>query len=157
MVSNSGTTIRSLRGLVVERAAHEPGFLLQHQHFEQIAHVLGVRNDVVAQRLAAVAREHRGRGLEDRELVARVVANTSAARTRSAARIVQTAAAAARAARASERAVIGLDARDLQQFGDDRFVLVGALAQIDGREMKAEHLRPRAPADAAAARPAPAP
>ena len=62
-----------VHGVGVQRPAHEPGFLLQHQHFEQIAHVFGVRNDVVAQCLAPVAREHGGGGFEYGELGTRVL------------------------------------------------------------------------------------
>jgi hypothetical protein len=39
-----------------------------------------------------------------------------------------------------QRAVVGLDLRDLQQLGYDRLVLVRTLPQVDRREVKAEHL-----------------
>ena len=62
-------------------------------------------------------------------------------RARAAAARRRAAAAAARGAPASaQRAVVGLDARHLQQLGDHRLVLVGALAQVDRGEVEAEHL-----------------
>ena len=42
MVSNSGDDDQVGDGVVVERAAHQARFLLQQQHFEQVAHRLGV-------------------------------------------------------------------------------------------------------------------
>ena len=50
-----------------ERAAHQAAFLLQQQHFEQVAHRLGVADDVVADGLGAEGRAQLARRLEDRE------------------------------------------------------------------------------------------
>jgi hypothetical protein len=55
---------------VVQRAVHQPAFLEQQQHLEQVAHVLGVADDVVAQRGRAVAPAHLRRGLEHGQLAA---------------------------------------------------------------------------------------
>ena len=67
MVSNSGTTIRSATGLVVQRALQQAHFLLQQQHLQQVAHGFRVADDVVADRLRAEALAHASGGLEDRE------------------------------------------------------------------------------------------
>jgi hypothetical protein len=69
MVSNSGTTISRERlspasSVPLQQAA----FLLQQQHLQQVAHLLGVADDVVADGVAAVAFERVGRGLEHRQL-----------------------------------------------------------------------------------------
>ncbi len=123
----------------VERAAHEADFLLQQQHLEQVAHVFGVRNDVVAQRAAAITLQHLDRALEDAELAARELRVTRAQHAQRS-RVVEQTQQQAASRRLVERGVVGFDARDLQQLGDHRFVLVGALPQVDGREMEAEHL-----------------
>ena len=80
MVSNSGTTIRSVPRLAVQRAAHQAHFLLQQQHFEQVAHGFGVADDVVAHRLAAKALAHDFGGLEDRQFALAWLAEYAAAR-----------------------------------------------------------------------------
>ena len=144
MVSNSGETISAVVARVVERAAQEPGLLLQHQHLEQVADALGVRDDRVAQRLAAVAAQHLGRGLEDRELLqasALYALVRSLSTTRSGRASFSTRQQERALRRFVQRAVVALDAGDREQLGDDRLVLVGALAQVDGREVEAEHLR----------------
>ena len=56
MVSNSGETISSVTAPSSSVPRSRPAFLQQQQHLEQVAHALGVRDDVVAERLAAVAR-----------------------------------------------------------------------------------------------------
>ena len=61
-------------GTVVEGARQQAAFLLQQQHFEQVADVLGVRNDVVAHRVAAIAAECLARRLEHRQLALRALA-----------------------------------------------------------------------------------
>ena len=70
IVSPLFETIGDLRNAApIMRAfyAQQAHFFQQQHHFEQVAHVFGVRDDVVAQRLAAVTREHLDRGFEDRE------------------------------------------------------------------------------------------
>jgi hypothetical protein len=57
-----------------QRALHQAHFLLQQQHLEQVAHRLGVADDVVADGLSAVALQHDLGRLEDREFVAGQVA-----------------------------------------------------------------------------------
>ncbi len=42
-------------GMVVQRAVHQADFLLQQQHFQQVAHGFGVADDVVTYRLLAKA------------------------------------------------------------------------------------------------------
>ncbi len=81
------------------------------------------------------------RGLEDRQLAARVRRSSAAPTHAQRPGVVAAAAAAARAAAGSGSArVVGLDARHRQQLGDHRLVLVGALAQVDRGQVEAEHL-----------------
>ena len=61
MVSNSGITITSARARL-PRAVPQARFFLQHQHFQQVGHVFGVRDDVVADRAFAVALADLARG-----------------------------------------------------------------------------------------------
>jgi hypothetical protein len=56
---------RSVR--IAQRAAHQPGFLLQHQHFEKIAHRLGMADDGMADRLTPDQRAHAPRHGENGE------------------------------------------------------------------------------------------
>ena len=143
MVSNRGETISAVVAWSSSVPRSRPGFLQQHQHLEQVADAFGVRDDAVAQRLAAEAAQHLGCGLEDRQLVparlaVRVVALARADAQRP--RVVEHAQQQLAPRRLGERRVVGLDARHLEQLGDDGLVLVRALAQVDGREVEAEHL-----------------
>jgi hypothetical protein len=54
-------------GVAVQRAVHQADFLLQQQHFQQVAHGFGVADDVVADRLFAEAGARRAGGFENRE------------------------------------------------------------------------------------------
>ena len=56
-----------LRILRSERAAHHAAFFLQQQHFEQIAHRLGVADDIVTNRFRAEVFAQTSRGLENRQ------------------------------------------------------------------------------------------
>ena len=126
-------------GCIVQRAAHQPALLLQQQHLEQVAGVLGVADDVVAQRLGAVALAHLDGGLEDRQFAAcqrGVFGATHAQRPG----VVEQLDEQRAALHLVQRAVVGLDARHLQQLGQHRFMLVGALAQVHRGQVEAEDL-----------------
>ena len=79
-----------------QRAAQQPGLLQQQQHLEQVADLLGVADDAVADRAAAEARDGGVGGLEDRQFAARNVAVVGAAHAQRAG-VVEQAPAAARA------------------------------------------------------------
>ena len=51
----------------IEFTAHQAGFFLQHQQFEQVAHVFGVRDDVVTQGGPTISAQHVARQIEDGE------------------------------------------------------------------------------------------
>jgi hypothetical protein len=53
------------RGVLLQQAVQQAGLLLQQQHLQQVGHVLGVRDDVVADGVAAVAAAALGGGVED--------------------------------------------------------------------------------------------
>ena len=80
MVSNSGETIRSVTRAVVERAAAQARPPSAAPAPRAGRSPLGVRDDAVAQRLAAVAAQHLRRGLEDRQLACGVARCTLGAR-----------------------------------------------------------------------------
>ncbi len=124
---------------VAQRAPEEAALLLEQQHLEQIAHVLGVRDDVVADRVAAVAAEGHTRRFEHGQLVARERAVGVREDTHGAGVAEQ-----AEEQRAplglGQRRVVRFHARHREQLGDDRLVHVRALPQVDGGQVKAEHL-----------------
>jgi hypothetical protein len=93
-------------GMSSSVAAQQPRFLQQQQHLQQVAHVFGVRDDVVAQCLAAVALQHHERGLEDRDLALRVLAVGGRAYAQRA-RVVQQAQQQLAPLRFGQRAVVG--------------------------------------------------
>ena len=126
-------------GAVVQSAAHQADFLQQQQHLQQVADILGVRDDVVAQRFPAVALQHVQRGLEDRQFALRQLAVDGGPHAQRP-RVVEQPEQQRAPADFVERAVVGLDARHLEQFGQHGLVLVRTLPQVDGREMEAEHL-----------------
>jgi L-aminopeptidase/D-esterase-like protein len=155
IVSNSGETISAVTGAVVERALDEAGFLEQDEHLEQVAHALGVRDDAVAQRVAAVAAQHLGGGLEDRQLLEARLAVRLGARALDDAqrpRVGRGRRGGGAGARLRRARVVGLEPRHREQLGDDRLVLVRALAQVDRREVKAEDLHRRGSAARGAGR-----
>ncbi len=92
-----------------------------------------------------------GGGVEDRELAARLV-RIGVPRARQRARMREFAAQHGDAGLLVEREIVGLDAGDREQFGDDALVDVGILAQVERRQMEAEGVdRADQPAQRAAA------
>ena len=62
------------RGIVCECALQQPRFLEQQQHFQQVTHVFGVRDDVVPDRMGPEPLQHLQGHLEDVEFAAYMVA-----------------------------------------------------------------------------------
>ena len=139
MVSNSGTTIRSQVAFSAKRAAQQADFLLQQQRFQQVAHRLGVADDVVADRRRAEARPRGAGGGEDRELALRERRVVGVGHAQGPG-VVEQAQQQRLLGLFGQRGVVGLDARGGQQLGHHRLVLVRALAQVDRRQVEAEHL-----------------
>ncbi|KWT90182.1 hypothetical protein APY03_3276 [Variovorax sp. WDL1] len=126
-------------GAIAQGAAQQADLLLQQQRLEQVAHRLGVADDVVADRRRAVARAGTSRGREDRELALRERRIGGVGNAQRAC-VVQQAQEQCLLGFLGQRRVIGLDARGGQQLGDHGLMLVGALAQVHRGEMEAEHL-----------------
>ena len=126
-------------GIGVQRADHQAAFFEQQQQLQQVAHRLGVADDAVAQRLAAVARQHLAGGLEHVQLAQRQLAVLGTVHPQGA-RIVQQSHQQRAAGGLVERRVILMQPSRAQQLGQHRLVLVRALAQIHGGQVKAEHL-----------------
>ena len=125
-------------GFVVQRALHQTGFLLQQQHFEQVAHGPGVADDVVPDRLRAVLLPHAPGGLEDREFALRMDAirrTHHAQRTGVGQQLEQQ----LPARWFFEFAVARFDAGCGQQFGNDFLMRVRALPQVQRGQVEAEH------------------
>jgi len=123
----------------VQRAVQQAHLLEQQQHFQQVAHVLGVRDDAVADRGIAVAAAALEGGLEDGQFAARQRGVLGVAHHQ-AARVAQLRQQAFTPRGLGQRQIVGRDAGLAQQLRDHLLVLVGALAQIDGGQVKAEHL-----------------
>ena len=130
---------RRLGGALGQRALQQADLLLQQQHLEQVAHLLGVADDGVAHGGRAQRLAQGLRGLEHRQLLdgQRAVAG---ARHAQRSRVGQQAQQQRAAGRFVQRGVVGADAGGGEQLGHHGLVLVGALAQIDAGQVKAEHL-----------------
>ena len=136
MVSNSGTMLTRERV-----AAQQPDLLQQHADLEQVGHRLALRDHVVRQRGGAEAavdvRRRRARIASSAARALRVRRGAASAASRGAGEL-------AREQRDAlvlrQRRVVGGDAGAREQLGDDRLVHVGVLAQVERREVEAEHL-----------------
>ena len=125
--------------LTVQRALHQPHFLLQQQHLQQVAHRLGVTDDVVAYGLPAKALARCACGFKDGQL-ALGMGRIGGADHAQGPRIVEQADQQRAFGSFVEAGVIGFNARDRQQLRHHLFVLVRALPQIDRGQMKTEHV-----------------
>jgi hypothetical protein len=125
--------------LGIQRALHQADFLLQEQHFQQVAHGFGVADDVVANRLVAKARTHFAGFCEDGQFGSGVGRVLGTVHTQGP-RIIQQAQQQGALGRLVQALVARLDAGRGQQLGHHFLVLVRALAQIDGGQVKAKHL-----------------
>ena len=112
---------------------------MQQQHFEQVAHGLGVADDVVANRFGAKALAHDFGGFENRDFTARFVGIGGAEHAQRS-RLAQQLQEQAALGHLVEPGIVGFESRHGQQFGHHRFVLIRALAQIDRGQMEAEDL-----------------
>ena len=126
-------------GLGVQGPVHQAHFLLQQQHFEQIAHRFGVADDVVANGFMAKALTHHPGGFKDGQLALGVGRILGAHHTQRA-RVVQQLDQQRALGGLLQARVVRLDARLGQQLGHHLFVLVRALAQVYRGQMEAKHL-----------------
>ena len=117
----------------------QAGFLLQQQHFQQVAHRLGVADDGVPDGLCTQALAPQTSGLENGQL-AQAVIRIRDARHAQGAGIVELSQQHGLFAGLVELAVGRLDARHRQQFVDHFLVLVRTLTQVHRGQMKTEHL-----------------
>ena len=155
MVSNSGTTIRSVTAASCSRRASARSPLSSSSTSSRSLTSSGVRDDVVADRRrgrSAAACAPPSRRSPARWSRARCSARAHAQRPR----VVEQAAAAASRRRLGQRRVVGLDARGLQQLGHHGLVLVRSSGA--GRPWRggSRTPAPRASAAPGAARSAPA-
>ncbi len=127
------------RRVFVEQAVHQAALFLQQHHLQQVAHRFGVADDGVANGLGAEAFAPAAGGVEDGQFAQRVGRVLGAGQAQRAG-VVELAQQHGAFGLFVERAVVGFDACGGQQLGHHFFVFVGALAQVDGGEVKAEHL-----------------
>jgi hypothetical protein len=125
--------------LCVQCAAHQAHFLLQQQHFEQVAHGFGVADDVVADRLLAKGVQHALGGFKDGQLRHGVFAVVGTGHTQWAGVVQQTQQQGLLGVLV-ELAVVFFHAGGGEQFGHHFFVLVRALTQVHRGQVKAKHL-----------------
>ena len=126
-------------GVGIERAAQQAHFLLQHQHFQQVADRFGVADDGMTNGGSPMAFTHVAGSLEDVQLLQRerlVLGIGHTQRTCFVERPQQYGTTAGFV----QRQIVGLDAGHGQQVGHHQFVLVGALPQVHRGQMEAEHL-----------------
>ncbi|SOT40155.1 hypothetical protein F01_260221 [Burkholderia cenocepacia] len=121
-----------------ERAFEQARLLLQQQHLDEVADGFRMRNDVVAHRARTELRADLARLLEHAQLALRE-RRVFEVRRAQRARIGERGEQHAQLVFLRERRIVGLDAGAREQFGDHRLVDVGTLAQVDAREMEAEH------------------
>ncbi|MNV30605.1 hypothetical protein D3C71_1218820 [compost metagenome] len=126
-------------GLGVQGSIHQAHFLLQQQHFEQVAHRFGVADDVVADGFVAEALAHDAGGFEDGQL-ALCMGRVFGTHHAQGAGVVQQLDQQGTLGGLLQAGVVGLNARLGQQLGHHFFVFVRALAQIHRGQVKAEHL-----------------
>ena len=123
----------------VLQRAQQARFLQQHRQLEQVGDVVGLGNDAVANRRLAIALVRAACRAKDRQLafgLVRVAHVGRGERARGGELLEQQRA----AARFVPGAVVGARAGDLEQLGHHALMHVGVLAQVNRRQMKAEHL-----------------
>ena len=118
---------------------HQPHFLLQQQHFKQIAHRFRVADDVVDDGLRPIALAHLARGFKNGHFAAREVAVAGSHHAQGAG-VFQQALQQGALGGFVQLGVIRLHACSRQQFGQHGLVLVRTLAQIHGGQMETKHL-----------------
>ena len=123
----------------LQRAAQQAHLLLQQQHFEQVADGFGVADDVVADRLGAVAGTHAQRSLEDRQFLLRMFRVAGADHAQRA-RVVQQLHQQLLLGGLVQAGVVRSDAGGGQQLGDDFLVLVRTLTQVYCCQVETEYL-----------------
>ncbi len=127
---------------VLSGGRDEAGLFLQDHDFEQVAERFGVRDDGLAHGLFAVARAAGGGGAQDGELAGGVFGVGDPGR-RERARLGEFGAQEFDAfvfgqGQVVEGLAVVRDAGAREEFGKRAFVDVGALAQVDGGQVKAE-------------------
>ena len=123
----------------VQTALQQAGFFLQHQHFQQITHALGVADDGVANRLRAKVVPDLPRSFKNPQF-RHAVGAVSMVRDAQGAGVVQHLHQQGLPCCFIQLGVVGFQARHFEQLGHHQFVLVRALPQIDCRQMETKHL-----------------
>ena len=132
-----GTAISRMRACA---GPPQAGFLEQDVDLEQVGDARRLRDDIGGDRSpgrsAHAPRRRRGRWRARTGGLVRIVRERAGEQARAG----ELGAEQGDAARLGEREIIGLDAGDLEQFGDDPLVDVGILPQVERGEMEAERL-----------------
>ena len=136
IVSNSGTMSRSS---VPSRGCSRPASFSSTRDFEHVGDVGRHRDHVMRHRGRAVAAMRLGGGAHDRQL-ARGLVRIGHERRGERPRRGEFRQQQADALVFAQREVVGARLRRFEQFADDALVHVRVLAQVDRREMKAEHI-----------------
>ena len=118
---------------------HQTRFFLQQEHLEQIAHAFGVADDAVANGVGTELLSTRARRIKNRQLT-QGMGTVRSVRHAQRAGVVELAQQEFALVALAQRAVARMHTGQGQQLGHNGFVLVGALAQVHGGQVKAEHL-----------------